>query len=51
MAGLLVYDPRERLIGKDALLHPFFDGLDRATIGRDAATLASSSGSPEGAMT
>ena len=30
MEGLLVMDPKERLTAKEALCHPFFDGLRRA---------------------
>jgi len=27
MSGLLEMDPRDRLTAKQALMHPFFDGL------------------------
>ena len=31
---LLIYDPRERIIGKEALNHPYYDSLDRDAIGK-----------------
>ena len=40
--ALLAYDPRERIVGKEALLHPYFDSLDKDAIGKAAA-----SGSPQ----
>ena len=32
LEGLLQYDPRERIIGKDALVHAYFDTLDRSQL-------------------
>ena len=34
LEDLLTYDPRERIVGKDALVHPYFDSLDREAIGK-----------------
>lgn len=31
MEGLLKMDPRERLTAKEAICHPFFDGLRDST--------------------
>lgn len=31
---LLTYDPRQRIVGKDALNHPYFDSLDCESIGK-----------------
>ena len=33
LEALLVYDPRTRIVGKDALEHAYFDGFDRESIG------------------
>ena len=32
LEGLLQYDPRERIVGKDALVHAYFDTLDRSQL-------------------
>jgi serine/threonine protein kinase len=34
LEDLLTYDPRERIVGKDAVNHPYFDSLDRESIGK-----------------
>ena len=31
---LLTYDPRQRIVGKDALEHAYFESLDRDAIGK-----------------
>ena len=31
---LLTYDPRDRIVGKDALIHPYFDTLDIPSVGK-----------------
>ena len=34
LEGLLAYDPRVRLAGKDALAHAYFDTLDTESVGK-----------------
>ena len=41
LEDLLTYDPRERIVGKDALEHPYFDTLDREAIGKIMGMMAS----------
>jgi hypothetical protein len=37
LEGLLAYSPSDRLVGKDALAHPYFDDLDRDSVGKGGA--------------
>ena len=42
---LLIYDPRERIVGKDAINHPYFDSLDREAIGKGSIRPVAAAGS------
>ena len=32
-AQCLAYTPNQRIVAKDAMMHPYFDGLNKETVG------------------
>ena len=48
---LLMYDPRERIVGKDAINHPYFDSLDREAIGKGSIRPVATAAAGDGAST